>query len=96
MLNDPPNGTKDVYDATLPWWRAAIRRRLVRIIEHESPLIARMQVCPILENEPSRPSPIAGPYTHAVVGYILRVHLRTWHAHILHDLPARVVFLRVR
>ena len=61
MLNDPPDGTKDVYDATLPWWRAAIRRRLVRIVERESLLIARMQVCPILENELFAPKPYCRP-----------------------------------
>ncbi|KAF9057101.1 PAP2 superfamily-domain-containing protein, partial [Panaeolus papilionaceus] len=34
---------KDVYDTTLPWWRAAIRRRLVRAVRSESEIIARMQ-----------------------------------------------------
>ena len=35
---------KDVYDASLPWWRAAIRRRLVASVQWESRVIARMQV----------------------------------------------------
>ena len=34
----------DVYDATLSWWRAAIRRRLVKSVKWESTVIARMQV----------------------------------------------------
>ncbi|PPQ66638.1 hypothetical protein CVT24_006930 [Panaeolus cyanescens] len=34
---------KDVYDTTLPWWRAAIRRRLVRAVRTESEIIAKMQ-----------------------------------------------------
>jgi hypothetical protein len=42
--NDPPDGIKDIYDATLPWWRAAIRRRLIQLVERETRLIARMQV----------------------------------------------------
>ena len=35
---------RDVYDTTLSWWRAAIRRRLVQSIHWESRVIARMQV----------------------------------------------------
>jgi len=38
-----PRRAKDVYDATLPWWRAAIRRRLVNVVHWESNVIARMQ-----------------------------------------------------
>ncbi|TFK39306.1 hypothetical protein BDQ12DRAFT_682538 [Crucibulum laeve] len=33
----------DVYEATLPWWRAAIRRRLVKMVALESEVIAKMQ-----------------------------------------------------
>ncbi|KAG6865552.1 hypothetical protein C0991_001556 [Blastosporella zonata] len=33
----------DVYDVTLPWWRAAIRRRLVKIVQWESQVIAKLQ-----------------------------------------------------
>lgn len=35
---------KDVYDTSLSWWRAAIRRRLVASVRWESRVIARMQV----------------------------------------------------
>ena len=35
---------KDVYDTSLSWWRAAIRRRLVASVHRESRVIARMQV----------------------------------------------------
>src|SRR5271155_221633 len=34
----------NVYDATLPAWRAAIRRPLMRATEWESKILARMQV----------------------------------------------------
>lgn len=34
----------DVYDRTLPWWRAAVRRKLVASIKEESRIIAKMQV----------------------------------------------------
>ncbi|KAG5637587.1 hypothetical protein H0H81_004038 [Sphagnurus paluster] len=33
----------DLYEATLPWWRAAIRRRLVETVKWESEVIARLQ-----------------------------------------------------
>ena len=35
----------DAYDATLPWWRAAVRRKLLVVVQRESNVIARMQVC---------------------------------------------------
>ena len=35
---------KDLYDTSLSWWRAAIRRRLVASVRWESRVIARMQV----------------------------------------------------
>ncbi|CAK5272151.1 unnamed protein product [Mycena citricolor] len=37
------NGPMDVYDATLPPWRAAVRRKLVEMIKRESVLLANMQ-----------------------------------------------------
>ncbi|KAF9446990.1 hypothetical protein P691DRAFT_707521 [Macrolepiota fuliginosa MF-IS2] len=33
----------DVYEATLPWWRAAVRRSLVKTVRWESRVIAKMQ-----------------------------------------------------
>ncbi|PPQ67328.1 hypothetical protein CVT26_007249 [Gymnopilus dilepis] len=33
----------DVYDTTLPWWRAGLRRRLVTTVQWESKIIAKMQ-----------------------------------------------------
>lgn len=41
---DIPFRQIDVYDATLIWWRAAIRRKLVKSVRWESEVIARMQV----------------------------------------------------
>ena len=42
--NKPWAQPKDVYDTSLSWWRAAIRRRLVASVRWESRIIARMQV----------------------------------------------------
>lgn len=39
----PGQHSMDVYDATLSWWRAAIRRKLVKAVERESEMIATMQ-----------------------------------------------------
>ncbi|KAG6877124.1 hypothetical protein C0993_010127 [Termitomyces sp. T159_Od127] len=36
----------DVYDATLPRWRAAVRRRIVKSVQWESQVIARLQIEP--------------------------------------------------
>ncbi|KIY51066.1 hypothetical protein FISHEDRAFT_13986, partial [Fistulina hepatica ATCC 64428] len=33
----------DVYDTTLPWWRAAMRRQLVKRVQRESVLVANLQ-----------------------------------------------------
>jgi hypothetical protein len=41
---DIPHRQMDVYEATLPWWRAATRRTLVKSVQWESKIIARMQV----------------------------------------------------
>lgn len=35
---------RDVYDSTLPWWRARIRRQLLKTVKWESEVLARMQV----------------------------------------------------
>ena len=43
----PGRLARDVYEATLPKWRAAVRRRLVAAVEVESKVIAKMQVWPI-------------------------------------------------
>lgn len=41
--DDPGCRPMDVYDATLPAWRAAVRRKLVASIRVESVLVAKMQ-----------------------------------------------------
>ena len=43
----PGQHSMDVYDATLSWWRAAIRRKLVKAVERESEMIAAIQVSTI-------------------------------------------------
>ena len=35
---------QDVYDSTLPWWRAAVRSKMAKSVEWESGVIADMQV----------------------------------------------------
>ncbi|KAG6907686.1 hypothetical protein DXG01_007789 [Tephrocybe rancida] len=42
---DPTPGRlpMDVYDVTLPWWRAGIRRKLVTSVQWESEIIAKLQ-----------------------------------------------------
>ncbi|KAJ3501621.1 hypothetical protein NLJ89_g9257 [Agrocybe chaxingu] len=39
----PGRQGRDVYEATLPWWRAAIRRKLVATVYEESKILATMQ-----------------------------------------------------
>ncbi|KAF9237774.1 hypothetical protein BU15DRAFT_62970 [Melanogaster broomeanus] len=34
---------EEVYNSTLPWWRAAIRAHLLKAVARESPILARMQ-----------------------------------------------------
>ncbi|KDR76501.1 hypothetical protein GALMADRAFT_120678 [Galerina marginata CBS 339.88] len=46
LLDDddtPEQQRKDVYDSTLSWWRAGLRRKLVATVQWESRLIAKMQ-----------------------------------------------------
>ncbi|KAJ6599982.1 sphingosine-1-phosphate phosphatase [Mycena vulgaris] len=43
IQDDPGCRPMDVYDATLPAWRAAVRRRLVASIRVESVIVAKMQ-----------------------------------------------------
>ncbi len=40
----PGLNAMDVYEATLPWWRAALRRQIVKNVTWESNVIARIQV----------------------------------------------------
>ena len=39
----PGHHARDVYDTTLSWWRAGIRRKLVNMVHWESQIVARMQ-----------------------------------------------------
>jgi hypothetical protein len=41
---DIPGRQIDAYDTTLSWWRAAIRRKLVKSVQWESEVLAKMQV----------------------------------------------------
>ena len=39
---------EEVYANTLPWWRAALRRKCVAVVEWESEVIGEWQVRPVL------------------------------------------------
>ena len=48
---------EDVYTNTLPSWRAALRRKCVAVVERESEVIVKLQVCrffPPLFGKPKR------------------------------------------
>ena len=40
----PGRRARDVYDTTLSWWRAGVRRKLVNVVHWESQIISKMQV----------------------------------------------------
>jgi hypothetical protein len=40
----PGRRARDVYDTTLSWWRAGVRRKLVTTVHWESQIIANVQV----------------------------------------------------
>jgi hypothetical protein len=40
----PEKLPEDVYEATLPRWRAVVRQKLVGVVQRESEVIAKMQV----------------------------------------------------
>lgn len=47
LLSDdlvPGQRGEDVYESTLSWWRAGLRRKLVATVRWESSVIAKMQV----------------------------------------------------
>ena len=45
IYQDIGRQSPDAYDAILPKWRAAIRRKLLQSVHEESEIIAKMQVC---------------------------------------------------
>lgn len=64
-LVDWASQPKDVYDTSLSWWRAAIRRRLVASVRWESRIIARMQVSyRMLRGSLAYISIIFNPFSH--------------------------------
>lgn len=118
----------DVYDTTLPWWRAAIRRKLTQSIEWESRVLAKMQVRTYFilhsvsisivrgRTTPIFRYPIAVPHYFGVQAFfaqllifipftgtgayplarrVLCLHVLPRNTHVLHDRPARPIFLRI-
>lgn len=53
----PGRRARDVYDTTLSWWRAGVRRKLVRAVYWESQIIAKMQASLLIFYVVSFPSP---------------------------------------
>ena len=76
LVNWAPPGTnpRDVYDSSLPWWRAAIRRKLVASVQWESEVIVQMQVS--IKNSCSlcwHPNHYIGKNLHSTVRRIFRL-----------------------
>ena len=40
----PGKRPSDIYEQTLSWWRAGIRRQIVKRVEVESKMVAKLQV----------------------------------------------------
>ena len=97
-LVSPGIQPKDVYDTSLSWWRAAIRRRLVARVRWESRVIARMQVsystiCAVRWHT-LLISFHLGKVTYSMARRLFRLHFLSGHTYILHDRPSSHVFLR--
>ena len=87
---------RDAYDS-LPWWRAAIRNKLLESLDWQSTVLANMQVggartsfhnCELIDW-------YKGSRTHTMAGSILCVHLLSWHPHFLHDGITGMLFFRL-
>lgn len=91
----PGRRPKDVYDKSLSWWRAAIRRRLVRSVHRESEVLARMQVSHPFYLPFFYISSYIGHDTYSMAGCIFCLHFLSGHTYILHDRPSSHVFLRI-
>jgi hypothetical protein len=99
---------EDVYTYTLPWWRAALRRKCVAVVEYESEVIGKWQVRlspPSLREAQTmggRKNSIlsylcffVGPCAVALARHVLFVQFDAWHAHVLSHLPSRGFLLWV-
>lgn len=94
-VEEMPPGRRavDVYEASLSWWRAAIRRKIVASVRKESVVIARMQVGVHPSPRPHPDHPLGLP-SNSVARRLLCLYVFAGNAHILHDCPARSVLLR--
>jgi hypothetical protein len=89
----PWTNPRDVCDSSLPWWRAAIRRKLVASVQGESGVIARMQVS--IKNSYSlrwHPNHYIGKNPHSMVRCIFRLHLISRYTYVFHDRTSGHVF----
>lgn len=86
----------DIYNATLPRWRAVIRTFLVNAVARESPIIARLQASPCI-----MPYSFAdllfpmsiGASSSFLVGQLFSLFLHARDTHILHDCAPNPVLL---
>lgn len=92
----PGHRSTDVYDTTLPAWRAYIRRQLVKTVEKESRVIARMQVRMnhILEAKDFQFICHIATYSDTVARFVLRLLIPSRNAYVFHGHAPCFRFLR--
>jgi len=100
---------EEVYANTLPWWRAALRRKCVAVVEWESEVIGEWQVRPFLSLS-LFPRLAGRDGEGAGSSHVFSSQARVWspwlrvfcadldagHAHVLPRVPARIFLLWVR
>jgi hypothetical protein len=69
----PDSEGKDVYDTTLSWWQAGLRRRLVTMVKWESIVIAKMQASSAWAVRKTRIKHLVGNNKDTMAGCLLRL-----------------------
>ena len=98
--NTPGLHAQDVYDTTLPWWRAAVRSKLAKSVEWESGIIADMQVS-FGKSFTATFSLFSSPGQKALsqdtmAGFLLCLHVFFGNPYIFHDISTLMLFLWLR
>jgi hypothetical protein len=92
---------EEVYANTLPWWRAALRRKCVEVVEWESEILGRWQVRFLLDRPPasgeraSSCTAFAGARPVALARHVLFADFDAWDAYVLSRVPSRDLLLWV-
>lgn len=92
----PGQRSTDVYDRTLPAWRARVRRMLVRTVEKESRIIAKMQVrlvsCVCSRERIPRANEclFSERNSNTMARLVFRVYVVIGNSYVLHDPPTRI------